>query len=62
MSKMTRLMCLWAILGCGVAWAQPEGFIEGTNVYMGMGERNPRCKSTAFLFCGGGRCHSHYGL
>ena len=30
MSKMTRLMCLWAILGCGVAWAQPEGFIEGT--------------------------------
>ena len=30
MSKMTRLICLWAILGCGVAWAQPEGFIEGT--------------------------------
>ena len=30
MSKMAKLMCLWAILGCGVAWAQSDGFIEGT--------------------------------
>ncbi len=30
MSKMSRLMCLWAILGCGAVWAQPGGFIEGT--------------------------------
>ena len=30
MSKMARLMCLWAILGYGAVWAQPEGFIEGT--------------------------------
>lgn len=30
MGKMTRLICLWATLGCGVAWAQSDGFIEGT--------------------------------
>ncbi|MYF91982.1 MAG: TonB-dependent receptor [Gemmatimonadetes bacterium] len=30
MSKMAKLMCLWATLGCGVAWAQSDGFIEGT--------------------------------
>ena len=30
MNKMVRLMCLWATLGCGAAWAQSDGFIEGT--------------------------------
>ncbi|MDE2743839.1 MAG: carboxypeptidase-like regulatory domain-containing protein, partial [Gemmatimonadota bacterium] len=30
MSKMAKLMCLWATLGYGVAWAQSDGFIEGT--------------------------------
>ncbi|MDE2814261.1 MAG: carboxypeptidase regulatory-like domain-containing protein [Gemmatimonadota bacterium] len=30
MSKMAKLMCLWAILGSGAVWAQPDGFIEGT--------------------------------
>ena len=30
MSKMAKLMCLWATLGCGIAWAQSDGFIEGT--------------------------------
>ena len=30
MSKMAKLMCLWAILGCGAAWGQSDGFIEGT--------------------------------
>lgn len=29
MGNMAKLMCLWAILGSGAVWAQPEGFIEG---------------------------------
>ena len=30
MNKMVRLICLWATLGCGAAWGQSDGFIEGT--------------------------------
>lgn len=35
MSKMAKLLYLWAILGCGVAWAQPTMDIAKRGLALG---------------------------